>query len=663
MKVSLRTKIAIFVTLIIFIFSAVSTYLFILQHKHHMEKEFISRGLTLNYLLSKIAVEGLAAERLELINRAFYIIHAEDVKKVMVYTELWDMIESYPVATTRYEVHELSPAINHFKTSDSPFYIRHGDMYDFFGKVTFQPFPESPPITVGFVQVDLSTSGMQKATDNMVKTNILTSWIITVIAVLLLNILIRRLIGKPVMYLHNSVRMFKNGVIPEIKTDYSHGEIGDLAREFNEMSRTIKEKENLLIESERNIASLFERVEHAIFRLDKEGNIIKANRKFNEIFGEKTERLCDILMGEKRVGDYFESGVFENRVRVEERVLGRDGRELIVLLSLYPDVGPSGRLNGFDGYMLNITERKRAEENIRLAAKVMESALEGIFITDSKYNITAVNPSFKDITGLSLEEVKGRNPAIMAAGHDDLGIYREVWDAVRFGGIWQGEIRNRHKSGVAYIAWLNISAIKNNEGNISNYVGVFTDITRRKITEDHLKRVANYDMLTGLPNRVLFNELLSHAVVQAKRDKKKLAVMFLDLDNFKTVNDTYGHDIGDMLLQEVAQRLKECIRQSDTVSRLSGDEFAVILNQIGDISNAVFVAQKILLAHSNLFYPGGFKIKVGVSIGISLYPEDSGDAEALLKNADAAMYLAKNSGKNNYRFFSERTDIGSDVIK
>jgi diguanylate cyclase (GGDEF)-like protein/PAS domain S-box-containing protein len=403
-------------------------------------------------------------------------------------------------------------------------------------------------------------------------------------------------------------------------------------------------------------------VEHAIFRLDKDGNIIKTNRKFSELFGEKVEKLCDILMGEKRVHDYFEGGVFENRVKVEEKAAGKNGEELIVLLSIYPDIGLSGSLNGFDGYMLDITERKKAAEKVRLAAKVMESTLEGIFITDSEFRITAVNPSFTVITGLSLAEVKGKNP-VMAASNYAIETYRQISGAIKAGTAWQGEIKNRHKNGEAYLTWLNISAIKDNDGKITNYVGVFTDITQRKLIEDHLNFRANYDILTELPNRALFNEFLIHSVEQAKRDRKKLAVMFLDLDNFKSVNDAYGHDIGDLLLQEAAKKLKECVRQSDIVSRLSGDEFAVILNQIGDISNAVFIAQKILLDCSHPFYPGGNEIKTGISIGISLYPEDGEDAEALLKNADAAMYLSKNSGKNTYRFFSERTDSSSDVIK
>jgi len=669
MNISLRTKIAIFVTLIIIILSAISTYIFISQHRRSIEKEFTSRGLTLSYLLSKIAAEGLAAERLDLIGRASFILNSEDVMRVDVYTELWDLIESYPSPSShRSPSLSLTDAIKYFSGSDNTSYInKDGKDRHFFYKVTFQPYEGAVPITIGYVMVDLSTSGMEKAIDNMIKTNILISWITTVIAVLILNILIGRIIGKPIMDIHSSVRKFQEGTVPEIKTSHSPDEIGDLAREFNEMSRAVKEKENLLIESERNITSLFERVEHAIFRLDKDGNIIKTNRKFNELFGEKIERLCDIFIGEKRIRDYFENMDFANRVKIEEKVIGKNGEELIVLLSLYPDMDyreDTKHLIGFDGYMLNITERKKAEENIRLSARVMESAMEGVFITDRGLNIQKVNPAFTDITGFTINDVIGRNADVLSVGLDNPEYPRcQIWADVKKNNLYQGEVWNRRKNGEVYPAWLSISSIKDETGEAAYYVGIFTDITQRKLFEDHLKKIAHYDILTGLPNRALFNELLIHAVEQAKRDQKKLAVMFLDLDNFKAVNDAYGHAIGDMLLQEVAQRLKECIRQSDTVSRLSGDEFAVILNQIGEISNAVFIAQKIILDNSHPFYPGGNEIKTGVSIGISLYPEDSSDAETLLENADSAMYLAKNSGKNNYRFFSERTDSSLDMIK
>lgn len=652
MRLTLRTKIAIFVTLIIFIFSGISTYFFVSQHKRHIEEEFISRGNTLSYLLSKIAAEGLAAEKLDLINRASFIIKETDVIRADVYTELWDIVESYSSEKKERPLH--SEAVNHFSDSDTTLFIKHNNEYDFYQKVLFQPFEGAHPIHVGFVVVDLSMSRMQKTIDSMIKTNILTSLMITFIAVLALNILIRRLIGKPVMDLHNSVMMFKDGFVHEIKTSYSSDEIGDLARKFNEMSKAVREKEDKLVESERNIASIFERVEHAIFRLDKDGSIIKANGKFQEIFGENAERLCDVLMGNKTVHDYFGKEGFKNKVKLEEKVVGKKGEELVVLLSIYPDIDDKSGLKGFDGYMLNITDRKKAENNIRLASKVMESTTEGIFIMDRNFSIQIANPAFTDITGFAINEVIGRSPDILSPGrHFPEHPHCKIWASVKENNFFQGEVWNRRKNGEAYPAQLSVNTIRDESGEASYYVGVFTDITQRKLFEDHLKSIAHYDVLTGLPNRALFNDRLSHSITLAHRTGQRLALLYLDLDGLKQVNDTLGHETGDLLLQEVSHRLKGCVRESDTVARIGGDEFNIILLNIKDAHDAaVPVSRNILSAINKPFNFKGNECKVGISIGISLYPEDGSDASTLIKNADTAMYHVKNSGKNNYRLFS-----------
>jgi len=650
MKISLRGKISLFVTLVILVISAASTYLFVLQHKRHIEDEFISRGTTLSYLLSKIADEGIAAEKLDLINRAAFIFGAEDVIKARVYTDLWDVLESYPSQEER----RLHPeAVNHFKAADSPFYIKHDNEYDFYRKVIFQPYEGAPSIHVGFVAVDLSAFRMRKAINGIIVSNIITGGIITLIAVLALNILIARIVGKPVTDLHNSVLLFKDGKIPEIKPGSSEDEIGRLADEFNRMSHAIKEKENMLIESERNITSLFERTEHAIFRLDKNGAIIKTNSRFNEMFGDNVERLCDILLGGKKVHDYFGSGVSGNVVHLEEKVVVKNGSEFIILLSLYADRDDKGDIRGFDGYMVDLTASRCAEENTRLAAKVMESTLEGIFVTDDEFNILTVNPSFIGITGLSPEEAIGKKPAIMSAGHKEVAVYQQAWRAVRQIGKWQGEVWNRHKGGEIYTVWMNLNTIRDHNGKTTNCIGVFTDITQRRLFEEHLKRAAHYDMLTGLPNRVPFNDRLNHAMAQSRRSRKKLAIMFMDLDNFKPINDTYGHDIGDQILQETAQRLRGCVRESDTIARFGGDEFVFIISDIKDTGNIALIIQQFFASLSMPFYPKGNECFIKASIGISIYPDDADDAEGLLKNADTAMYYAKKQGGNNYQIYVE----------
>lgn len=299
----------------------------------------------------------------------------------------------------------------------------------------------------------------------------------------------------------------------------------------------------------------------------------------------------------------------------------------------------------------DITARRHAERRIRLAAKVMESTLEGIFITDSDFGIIETNQAFSDITGMSYEEVKGRTIEFMAAGDYETEKYKGIMITVKDTGFYQGETWNRRKSGEVYVAWLTVSAIKNDNDKAVNYVGIFTDITQRKLVEEHLKRMAHYDVLTGLPNRALFNDRLEHAIVAAKRAHSKIAVMFIDLDKFKPINDALGHDIGDIVLAEIGDRLKKCVRESDTVARLGGDEFAIILHSLTSEDDAAKIARKILESVGMPIYPQGHECSVGASIGIAIYPEHGANANDLVKSADIAMYNVKDGGRNGYEIF------------
>lgn len=291
---------------------------------------------------------------------------------------------------------------------------------------------------------------------------------------------------------------------------------------------------------------------------------------------------------------------------------------------------------------------------MRLAASVMDATLEGIFVTDENFRIIEINPAFTDITGMRLAEVKGESPLLLGAGLYEEERYREIKETVKGGGFWQGEVWNRRKSGEVYTAWLNVSSIKGDDETEGGYVGIFTDITQRKLVEDHLKKMAHYDVLTGLPNRALFLDRLAQALLRARRDGGRVAVMFLDLDKFKPINDSMGHDAGDDILREVGERIKLCIRESDTVARLGGDEFTVILNHIEHDSDAVRIAEKILDGVRHPFFPKNIECRLGISIGISVYPEHGQDQETLMKKADCAMYLAKEEEGNTYRLYNGR---------
>jgi diguanylate cyclase (GGDEF)-like protein/PAS domain S-box-containing protein len=297
--------------------------------------------------------------------------------------------------------------------------------------------------------------------------------------------------------------------------------------------------------------------------------------------------------------------------------------------------------------------RRSEEESQRLAGTVFATSAEGILVCDSKANIIAVNPAFTKITGYEPSEVIGRNPRLLNSGHQSSAFYDEMWHHLLGAGQWQGEIWNRRKNGDVYPEWLSIAAIREPDGTIGRYVGTFSDITQRKQDEAQIWRQANYDALTGLPNRALFLDRLSRAVAEARRERHRIAVMFVDLDNFKLVNDTLGHSIGDLLLQEAARRLSACVRDSDTVSRLGGDEFTIVLKGVTEESDAARVAEKVIAVLSQPFRLDEHQAMVGASIGITFFPDDALDEESLLRNADMAMYRAKEIGRKAYTFFTQ----------
>jgi diguanylate cyclase (GGDEF)-like protein/PAS domain S-box-containing protein len=314
---------------------------------------------------------------------------------------------------------------------------------------------------------------------------------------------------------------------------------------------------------------------------------------------------------------------------------------------------------GQDAVMIvarDVTERVRAEEGLRLAATVFETTAEAIMVTDANNRIKAVNPAFTAITGYAAEEVIGKDPQILSSGHHDSDFYQEIWSSLQTPGWWEGEIWNRRKNGEVFPEWLYITAIRDDQNNIIEFVGVFSDITQRKQSEEKIRRQANYDALTGLPNRALFFDRLRAAIATARREKGQVALLFIDLDRFKVVNDTLGHTIGDRLLEQTAARLIACVREVDTVARLGGDEFTMILQDVARGEDAAIVAEKIIESLSEPFWIDGNEVFIGGSVGITLYPSDAGDAVTMLRNADMAMYRSKQAGRSVYRFFTKEMD-------
>jgi len=336
----------------------------------------------------------------------------------------------------------------------------------------------------------------------------------------------------------------------------------------------------------------------------------------------------------------------------EFRLERADGSLRRLHLSAAPDIGPGGKTLVWNGIVSDVTEHKRAEERLIQWASAFQNTSEGVFITDPDGRILDVNPAFCEITGYDLEEVRGQTPRVLRSGRHDESFYQSMWATLKAAGKWQGEIWNRRKNGEVYPEWQSISQVTNARGETVTYVSVLADISSIKETELRLLYLAHHDPLTDLPNRLLCTARLQHAIDQATRHPRQLAILFLDLDRFKHINDTLGHALGDELLVQTARRLQECVRQEDTVARLGGDEFIVILENLADPDDAGDVAEKILATLQRPFSLGAHEVPVTASVGVSLYPRDARDCETLLKHADAAMYRAKELGRNNHAYYT-----------
>ena len=300
-----------------------------------------------------------------------------------------------------------------------------------------------------------------------------------------------------------------------------------------------------------------------------------------------------------------------------------------------------------------IDERTRAELQLKLFAMVFENALEGISITDKEGLIVAVNPSFTTITGYTAEEVIGKNPSVLKSDRHETDFYTGMWTSLKENGSWQGEIWNRRKNGESYPEILSISSVHNDVGELTNYVAVFHDISDMKLKDEQIEHQAYHDALTGLPNRILVADRLGVAIAHAKRAGTKVAVLFLDLDNFKKINDSLGHSLGDMLIQSVAKRLLGEFRDADTIARLGGDEFLIVVENVADEREVVELADRLLRAFDESYIIKGNELFVTTSVGVTLYPEDGSTPDILIKNADMAMYQSKAKGKNAYFLFTE----------
>lgn len=304
----------------------------------------------------------------------------------------------------------------------------------------------------------------------------------------------------------------------------------------------------------------------------------------------------------------------------------------------------------FSGDLRGIVDGNTMLEQ-KLASKILENISEAVVITDKDGTILFVNPAFELVTGYSMSEVVGKNPRVLKSGLHEQDFYENMWSSLKVLGEWKGEVWNRKKNGEIYPEWMSISSIKDEKGENVNYIGIFSDISHQKNTEEQLNKLAHYDSLTGVANRYTLNNTLETHIRTAAKYNQQFALLFLDLDRFKHVNDTLGHSYGDLLLKKVSARLKRLIKNKDMIARLGGDEFVIVLTNMKHPREAVHMAEEIIQALTNSFLLDKHEVYISTSIGISFYPLDGHSVELLIRNADKAMYKAKSSGRNQYEFY------------
>lgn len=439
--------------------------------------------------------------------------------------------------------------------------------------------------------------------------------------------------------------------------------------------RDISERRRLQRELERHaaeISDLYDNAPCGYHSVNRDLMIVKINNTELEWLGYAREelvgkrRMADLQTPAskktylKRIPELLEQGYLRD---LELEMVRKDGSIMPVLLNASAIVDEHGNFVMSRTTVFDITKVAEAQKELRRAATVFEHSREAIIVTDGGGAITAANKAFTDITGYRPDEVIGKNPRLLKSELQGPEFYGKLWTEIERNGNWQGEIWDRKKSGESFPCWQSITAVRDDTGRITDYVSVFSDISAIKDSEQQLLRLAYHDALTGLPNRLLYNDRLDHALEYARRHNIRVGVLMLDLDRFKLINDTLGHSAGDQMLEVIAARLRGRIRAEDTVARLGGDEFAIVISELEHAEDAATLSRKIIDAIAEPIHITGHALTVSVSIGISVFPDDGADNEALCKSADTAMYAAKEKGRNCYEFFTpSMTQRAAEVL-
>lgn len=487
---------------------------------------------------------------------------------------------------------------------------------------------------------------------------------------LALSWIILRTIIQPLQALKNAIEILRKdpGNIIQLPADQPQ-ELGLVTASFHSLMIELQYSQQSLqasLDDLRLAGCAVNRMSEGVMVTDAEQRIVSINPAFTRINGYTEAEAIGSQASMLKSGRH--NAVFYQAMWLALQTTGhwsgeiwnraKDGRIYPEWLSISTSYNESGNVLNYVGVFSDITERKHAESNLRIAATAFESQ-EGMFITDANGIILRVNKAFTEITGYSAEESTGKSPGILRSGRHDAAFYEAMRKSITETGSWQGEIWNRRKNGEIFPEWLTITSVKDSDGLVSHHVSTLTDITQRKASENEIMHLAFYDPLTQLPNRRLLLDRLHHSLSISMRTGKCGALMFIDLDNFKSLNDTLGHDKGDLLLQAVAQRLTESVREDDTVARLGGDEFVVMLEGLStELDEAAkqtdMIGEKILITLNQDYDLGGLAYHNTPSIGITMFSDHQTSIEDLLKRADLAMYQAKAAGRNTLRFFDPK---------
>ncbi len=424
--------------------------------------------------------------------------------------------------------------------------------------------------------------------------------------------------------------------------------------------------EQKLLESETRFRAIFNQASVGLAQINTlTGEFIWANPRYAEITGLTLEQLLNGIFMDITHPDDLQADLDnmyllkQGGIRyfsMEKRYIKPDQSIVWVELTVTPMWSVNEAPSAHIAVIQDITERKEAEEKLKLTHRIFETTLEGIIITDAHGKIIDVNQAFTKITGYSREEVLGKNPNVLKSGHQNPSFYESMWQTIIEKGHWSGEVWNRRKDGEVYPEWLTISKIESPTQQTTHYVGISADITLLKKHEKQLEHVAHYDALTGIPNRVLLADRMKQACAQTRREGNLLAICYLDLDGFKPINDTYGHQAGDQVLIEIAKRISNQLRGGDTVSRLGGDEFVILLLGMDNQQGCIQSLNRLLEKIEKPIWTHGMKYQVTASIGVTLFPHDDCDPDMLLRHADQAMYQSKQDGKNRFHIFDPQQD-------